>query len=184
MSEREILFAHDAWHFLYNHPAFCLPERILVADKDLITYKKRTSKYYILKEEKYIDKNNQECTVYYLEWPKLFKHALQENLWIFYAQTDITGQVNDDDTKNKYTECWIEFGNNQFIVDYKRECIAANPHNNWDYLIDEDFVKTISSHDTDLDCGGPTFDEALVKLANNVLKKYGDYKKKWIEDDE
>jgi hypothetical protein len=184
MSEREILFAAEAWHFLYNHPAFCLPERILVADKDLNHYTKKKNKHYVLKKENYIGKDNQEYTVHYLEWPKLFRHALEENLLIHYASVDETGVVKDDDTKNKYTECWIEFGPRQYVSQYKLECIAANPDNNWNYLIDEDFEKTISSHDTDLDCGAPTFDEALVKLANNVLKKYGDYKKKWIEDDE
>jgi hypothetical protein len=30
-------------------------------------------------------------------------------------------------------------------------------------------------HDTDLDCGASSFDEALIELANLVMKKYGNY---------
>ena len=38
-------------------------------------------------------------------------------------------------------------------------------------------------HDTKLDCGAPTFDEALVKLARLVKRHYGDFNPpKWLRD--
>ena len=42
------------------------------------------------------------------------------------------------------------------------------------------YDKLVHYHDWKLDCGAPTFDEAIVKLANLVLKEYGDY----IEDED
>lgn len=37
------------------------------------------------------------------------------------------------------------------------------------------FWKGFSTHDIDLDCGGATFEEAIINLANLVFEKYGDY---------
>jgi hypothetical protein len=44
--------------------------------------------------------------------------------------------------------------------------------------LDKDKSSLLYEHDTDLDCGGVTFDEALIKLAKKILKKHGDYKDK------
>lgn len=52
--------------------------------------------------------------------------------------------------KNTKTEVWLEIGQ------YDKNC-------NW--------------HDTELDCGGDTYEEAIIILANNVYDKYGKGKK-------
>jgi hypothetical protein len=38
-----------------------------------------------------------------------------------------------------------------------------------------DTTTPIYGHDLDCDCGGPTFEEAVIKLAELVKKKYGTY---------
>lgn len=40
------------------------------------------------------------------------------------------------------------------------------------------------THDIELDCGGATFEEAIIKLANLVKKKYGDYEIEPMSDEE
>ena len=63
---------------------------------------------------------------------------------------------NENDTK---TEVWLEFG---------------------PIIIDEEYCNMVGRkipipmHDYDLDCGGDTFEEAIVNLANLVVAKYGE----------
>ena len=47
-------------------------------------------------------------------------------------------------------------------------CLECGPYEEPEY----DFVSPWT-HDPDLDCGGDTFEEAIVKLAQLVLAKYG-----------
>lgn len=78
------------------------------------------------------------------------------NLDIFYTKVDPdTNRVEDDTSRNTKIACWLETGPAQY----------------------EDFAqKYINNvHDYHLDTGGDTFDEALIKLAKNVLEVYGDY---------
>lgn len=65
-----------------------------------------------------------------------------------------TKMISDDHTENTHLEWWIECGA---------------------YCIDTMFDDMVASHDVDLDCGADTMDEAIVKLAQLVLEKYGDY---------
>lgn len=58
-----------------------------------------------------------------------------------------TEAIDDDETKNTATAIWVEMG------PYANEF----PNN----------------HDTDLDCGAFTFEEAIIELAGLVEKKYG-----------
>lgn len=60
-----------------------------------------------------------------------------------------TSEQDEDETKNTQFEYWIEAGS---------------------------FDKNSNSfcHDTDLDCGGKTFEEAIINLAKLVKKYYGD----------
>lgn len=61
-----------------------------------------------------------------------------------------TGSIDDNDYLNTQVEIWLECG---------------------------PYDPTMRQHDIDLDCGGKTFDQAIIKLANLVLEKYGDYQK-------
>lgn len=101
-----------------------------------------------------------------------FQHAIDVNLDIHYARVDETGYVNDDRTKNLYTEVWLEFG----PIEWQRQS-TSHMYDNEHFK--DDFTTVSHSHDYRLDAGAPTFDEALVNVANLVLKHYGDY-----EDDD
>lgn len=173
--KREILFAHQAYWFLYGHPAMRLRYRAPVDEPESQFWKDHG------------DMVKCENGVYYAEHRHSHTHAIEKNLDIFYARVDETGTINDDETKNRYTEVWLEFGPIIYESDQKRE---INQHRleeakeyGWeareDAILPEDYTKVTSQHDWKLDCGAPTFDEALVKLANKVLKEYGDY-----QDDE
>lgn len=40
------------------------------------------------------------------------------------------------------------------------------------------------THDYDLDCGGETFEKAIVELANLVFEKHGDYEEPEVTDED
>jgi hypothetical protein len=65
-----------------------------------------------------------------------------------------TKEVNDDSAKNTEVNWWLEAGYYAYI--------DSEIHPN-------------SVHDTELDCGGKTTEEAVEKLYNLTLKKYGEY---------
>jgi hypothetical protein len=65
-----------------------------------------------------------------------------------------TNAIEDDPALNTKTQIWLEFGG----------------------MDEDEYFGVIPCHDIDLDCGGDTFEEAIIKLANLVLKKYGNYK--------
>ena len=73
-------------------------------------------------------------------------------------------EINLEDTsKNTKTRVWLEFGP-----------VVTHNFNNF-------ITKYLPSHDIDLDCGGDTFEEAIIKLANLTYNKYG-YEKTPKED--
>jgi hypothetical protein len=104
----------------------------------------------------------------YREWRHIWDRPIDTNLSIFYAKVNDKGRVCKDPKKNVNVECWLEFGNLEW--GYGSYDPNTEEPCDWD-------VETVSMnyHDPDLDCGAPTFDEALIKLAKLVLKKYGDY---------
>jgi hypothetical protein len=57
------------------------------------------------------------------------------------------GRIDDNEKLNIATEVWLECG------PYEKSCL---------------------NHDVDLDCGAPTFEEAIIRLAKLVRRKYGD----------
>ena len=70
----------------------------------------------------------------------------------------ISKRVSLNHTENTHTEIWLESG--AWVKDL---------HMGW-----------MASHDYELDCGGDTYEEAIMNLAQLVLTKYGDYEN---EDD-
>ena len=147
--------AYDAWWFLYYHPKFMIPERIK-ADGPM---KQKDKKYY----REYRDKGGN----YWLICKRLKQHALESNLDTFYAKVDSSRRVNDDPKKNKTVECWLEFGPIKYQYCQPEFEIKEGAREYPQHY-----------HDINLDCGGPTFDWALMKLARLVLKYYGDYKER------
>ena len=62
----------------------------------------------------------------------------------------LTNKIDDDDKKNKKTQVWLECG-----AYYKKDKNTGT--DGW-------------SHDTRLDCGADTFEQAIIKLAKLVHK--------------
>lgn len=88
---------------------------------------------------------------------------------IHYAKVDpVTHTVEDDESRNTLIEVWLEYGPYEDLAKDFPEYDKDFPE-----YAQENFQRT---HDPALDCGGPTFDEALIVLANKVLFHYGDYK--------
>lgn len=79
---------------------------------------------------------------------KLDRNRFKDCLDIFVAKVNPkTCELDKDSTLNTKTEIWLEFG-------------AWSDENKSPY------------HDYDLDCGGDTFEEAIIKLANLVDEFY------------
>ncbi len=68
----------------------------------------------------------------------------------------ITHRIEDDESRNTLTEVWLELGA-QYQPDE-----SWNEEKEWYY----------NSHDLKLDCGGETFETAIIELAKKVEKFY------------
>jgi hypothetical protein len=173
-TKRKILSAYDAWYFLREHPKLnrherdpLTPEEAEEARKPACRPKKgdglaeiigrsRRKGYRVVK-----DRGGN----YWRDWHGVTVPAVDENFDIHYSPVDDRGVFHPkDDSKNTRFECWLELGPVE-----------------WGYHQPEYEIKEgarcykMHFHDVDLDCGAPTFDEALIKLARKVQKKYGDY---------
>ena len=81
-------------------------------------------------------------------------HALLSGLSIEVVKVDpLTECIDDDEEKNIATRIWLEYG--PFTENTDGDLIPA--------------------HDINLDCGGSTFEEAIMRLVNEVKEHYGDY---------
>lgn len=69
-----------------------------------------------------------------------------------------TNCIDADSTRNTLTQVWLECGPAMIDVDGDVGAPGA----------------IVATHDTQLDCGGETFEEAILKLAELVIKYYGD----------
>ena len=79
---------------------------------------------------------------------KMFNRFFRDILYIMVVKVNPeTNEVDDDNSKNTKTEVWLECG--PWSAEY-------------------------NTHDWDLDCGGDTFEEAIIKLAGLVKKWYND----------
>ena len=90
---------------------------------------------------------------FYDAWDFLFEHKMfrrhfRELLYIMVVKVNpLTNEVDDDQTKNTKTQVWLEVG---------------------------PWSEQYHTHDWDLDCGGDTFEEAIIKLAELVKQYYDD----------
>lgn len=164
--KHKITNAYEAWWFLYNHPKLMCPERHEVPPKK--ADKLEAEGFWITRDV------GGKC---YRMYRHLHRHALEENLSIHYTKTNKPsghGTVDDDDSKNKHVECWLEFGPIEYAYAYSG---GVKPMADWD-------TKTtrLNYHDVDLDTGGTSFDEGLIRLAKLARKKYGDYAEKDRDD--
>jgi len=146
---RKIANAYEAYHFLNDHPAFLLRERVRVSPSRA---KKLAARGYIVTTDR-----NGKC---WREFRHHHKRAMDSNLSVYYAMVNKRGVVGKDKKRNTNVECWLEFGKLAYEYPYEG-AVETTLH---------------EYHDYELDVGAPTYDEALVKLANRVLQKHGDYK--------
>ena len=90
---------------------------------------------------------------HFLEKHSIFNNRFLEGLDVMVVKVDPeTECIEDDRSRNTAVRVWLEAG--PYIDEKKYGC-------SW-------------SHDPELDCGGKTFEEAIVRLAELVKKKYGD----------
>jgi hypothetical protein len=168
---RRFSSAYDAWWFLYEHPKLNRCERTEV-DTDKVEAERADAK----KRRKMFGHSfrprvrflQDKGGNWWKEWRDLTVPAVAENLDIHYAKVDGRGRVNDDPAKNVNTACWLECG----------EVIWSHPYADKPEWRQGERDYKMHCHDIDLDCGGKTFDEAIVKLARKVLRKFGDYSAK------
>jgi hypothetical protein len=91
---------------------------------------------------------------HYFEHGKWKEPHFEESLSIMVVKVNPeTKAIDDDESKNTLTNVWLECGNWEDIPDH-----------GWSGYV----------HDMELDCGGDTFEEAIINLANLVLEHYGE----------
>lgn len=82
---------------------------------------------------------------------RIFCNQFLEGLDIMVVKIDPTTQrMKDNPVRNTKTQVWLE-------------CGPVRKGKTFSY-----------THDIDLDCGGDTFEQAIVELAKRVRGKYGD----------
>jgi len=78
-------------------------------------------------------------------------------IWVSVTRVNpATGSISEDPALNTRTEVWLETGEWSWAVDEKRH-ISCETH----------------YHNYKLDCGGTTYEEAVVEMARNVHRFYG-----------
>lgn len=86
----------------------------------------------------------------FLKQHPMFQNAFGECLDIAVVKVDpLTKRIEDDSSRNTETAVWLECGEH------------AGPNEKYNY------------HDPRLDCGGRSFEEAIIKMASLVRKYYG-----------
>jgi hypothetical protein len=160
-TKRKIANAYDAYWFLHDHPKLNCQSRHEVTPEEA---DKLEAEGFIITRD-----TGGKC---YRVWRHHFHHAI-DHLDIYYTKTNKPGghgEVDDDKSKNKYVECWLELGPTYHGYLYSG---GKEPMGDWDTE-----TTLHHSHDPSIDTGGSTFDEGLINLAKNVLKRYGDYSDK------
>lgn len=91
---------------------------------------------------------------HYFEHGKWKEPMFEEALTIAVVKVNpLTDAIGDDNNLNTKTQIWLECGP-------------------WEELPEHEWHGYV--HDIDLDCGGDTFEDAIVALANLVHEKYGE----------
>ena len=93
---------------------------------------------------------------HFLDQHEMFQGHFESCLGISVVKVNPeTKAIEDDEEKNTEVNVWLE-------------CGKYSAHHSW--------------HDYSLDCGGRTFEDAIIELANLVWETYGDTYE-WTEDD-
>lgn len=82
------------------------------------------------------------------------KESLIHELYIMVVKVNPNGEyIDNDPSLNVKTKVWLEYGPAHY----------CEHSNRW-----------TSSHDYALDSGGDTFEQAVIEMANLIIKNYGD----------
>ena len=101
----------------------------------------------------------------FLDGHPMFNDLFQEDLYMRIVKVcPETNRIESDASKNTKIQFWLEHGPYRSAVD--------------DYPFDR------CIHDLELDCGGDTFEDAIINLANLVAANYNDDGTKVIEHEE
>lgn len=84
----------------------------------------------------------------------------------------VDNRINDDPKLNTATRIWLECG--RWMM----------PHELSDYYDREYFPQGVACNDWGLMCGGDTFEEAIVNLANKVYERYDDLIWPWDNEND
>ena len=98
-------------------------------------------------------------------------HSFADRLYIHVAEVNPQSRrIEDDPALNTQTEIWLECG--PWYREAEMRADYPEPQESWQVI-----PGGSSSHDTDLDCGAPSFEQTIVELANLVWAKYGEYRR-------
>lgn len=87
---------------------------------------------------------------HFLRNHRIFNNRFEKGLDIMVVKVDPeTNCIENDSKKNTKVRIWLETG--PYLLDEPHGCERC--------------------HDLDLDCGGDTFEEAIIKLADKVKKQ-------------
>jgi hypothetical protein len=109
--------------------------------------------------------------------PAFFKHGIRSGQPGFFEALDVsvqkvnpkTGVIDDDPSKNTRVEIWLEVGPWGDPASEELSKIWG------DIPPDHPISHGIATHDYELDCGGATYEEAIIKMATLVKEHYGTY---------
>ena len=137
----------------YEDQCVALKELARKHDNDVIEYHKKACRCY------YEITNHQKFS----ENPELQMTGVE--LLIDPHMVDETGVINDDDSKNNFIAYWVEF-----LVPFKINW--DNESSKWHYP--EGKVVDLM-HDYKLDCGGSSWEEAIITAHELFIAEYGEF---------
>jgi len=82
-----------------------------------------------------------------------------------------TGRIEDEKELNTHVEIWLEAG------PWGDPDEARARFEGGEGFYQDSWADGVPSHDYNLDCGAPTYEEAIIKMAALVKEHYGDYEK-------
>lgn len=99
-------------------------------------------------------------------YPEDCGHVFPSNLDIMVVRVNPkTDSIDDDEAKNTHDRVWLEFGPWEKLELEQRRLMG----------MEDDDDPYFPMHDIDLDCGGETFEKAIINLASLVREHYGSY---------
>ncbi len=85
--------------------------------------------------------------------------SIFNDMWVYVTKVNpLTNTIEDDEALNIETRVWLEWGPMEYVTDFDKPFWCG-------------------THDVKLDCGGGTYEEAIIEMAKLVEKYYGNFPK-------